>query len=256
MEQLLDIAEVVRRTGLTSRALRFYEARGLLRPLRAYSGRRAYGPVELERINAIVALKRAGFSLSAIGGMLGNARADLGRLVAAQLAELDARAAELGEMRELLQQVQSRIDRREPIDVATLCSLIRKGNVMTIEQKQWEQVSDRYFTPGEKAEFAAAMETVPAEFRQEDYSAKWKDLGSRIEAALPLDPVGPEAGAFVKEWFALMEPFTRVATPAMKEGVTRMYQNMDEWEGQADPGFSAKVFAFIQAAAAAHKGAG
>lgn len=253
MEQHLDIAEVVRRTGLTSRALRFYEARGLLRPLRAYSGRRAYGPAELERINAIVALKRAGFSLSAIGGMLGDTRADLGRLVAAQLTEVDSRVAELGEMRALLHSIQSRIDRREPIDVATLCSLIRRGQAMTIEQQQWEQVSGRYFTPSEKAEFAAAMDNVPAQFRQEDYSAKWKDLGSRIEQALPLDPAGPEAGAFVQEWFALMEPFTRVATPAMKEGVARMYQNMDKWEGQADPGFSAKVFQFIQEAAPHHR---
>ena len=34
MTELLDIADVVRRTGLTSRALRFYEARGLLAPVR------------------------------------------------------------------------------------------------------------------------------------------------------------------------------------------------------------------------------
>lgn len=44
MDQLLndalDIREVVRRTGLTSRALRSYEARGLLKPLPTYSGRR------------------------------------------------------------------------------------------------------------------------------------------------------------------------------------------------------------------------
>lgn len=253
MEQLLDIAEVVRRTGVTSRALRFYEARGLLRPLRAYSGRRAYGPAELERINAILALKRAGFSLTAIGQLLDQGRTDLGRLVAAQLDDLDLRAAELAETRVLLTSTLSRIDRREPIDVATLCSLIRKGMTMTTSQQQWKDVSGRYFTEAEQAEFAQAMEQVPPEFRQEDYSAKWKDLGSRIEAALPLDPAGPAAGAFVKEWFELMEPFTRVATPAMREGVVRMYQNMDKWEGQADPGFSAKVFQFIQEAAQHHR---
>ena len=40
MDDLIDIRDVVRRTGLTSRALRFSEARGLVAPLRTQSGRR------------------------------------------------------------------------------------------------------------------------------------------------------------------------------------------------------------------------
>lgn len=248
MEQLLDIAEVVRRTGLTSRALRFYEARGLLRPLRAYSGRRAYGPAELERINAILSLKRAGFSLAAIGQLLENRRGDLGRLVAAQLEELEARAAELADTRALLQSIQSRLDRCEPIDVATLCSLIRKGKTMEQDQEAWQNISDKYLSNEEKADFAASYAQIPADFDQAAYAAKWKDLGARIEAALPLDPASAAAQAFLAEWKELLEPFTRIATPAMMAGTNRMYANMGEWEGQADPGFSARVFAFIQEA--------
>ena len=126
MAELLEITEVVS-TGLTSRALRFWEARGLFKPVRTASGRRFYGPDELERLHAVIALKRAGFSLGAIGGMLGNRRADLGKLVGAQLAELDLRARELAETRGLLSNILSCIDSGERIDVATLCSLIRKG---------------------------------------------------------------------------------------------------------------------------------
>lgn len=58
MQDVLDIAEVVRRTGLTSRALRFYEARGLVAPLRTHSRRRLYGPGELERLNQVVRSRR------------------------------------------------------------------------------------------------------------------------------------------------------------------------------------------------------
>ena len=86
------------------------------------------------------------------------------RLVRAQLEDLELHAAELAGTRALLCLILSRLNRREPIDVATFCSLIRKGNIMTIEQKQWDQVSDRYFTPGERTEFAAAMASVPSEF--------------------------------------------------------------------------------------------
>ena len=250
MAELLDIAEVVRRTGLTSRALRFWEARGLLKPLRTASGRRFYGPDALERLHAVIALKRAGFSLGAIGGMLGNRRADLGRLVTAQLAELDTRARELADTRSLLSNILSRIDSGERIDVATLCSLIRKGPMM--EPENWKNVTDRYFSPEEQARFAATMPQMPEGFEPEEYGRQWSNLGARIEAALPLDPASAPAGDFVEEWFTLLRPFTRVATPEMMAGTTRMYENMNEWEGQADPGFTHRVFLFIQDAAKAH----
>ena len=250
MAELLDIAEVVRRTGLTSRALRFWEARGLLKPLRTASGRRFYGPDELERLHAVIALKRAGFSLGAIGGVLGNRRADLGRLVTAQLTELETRARELADTRSLLTQILSRIDSGERIDVATLCSLIRKGPKM--EPENWKNVTDRYFSPEEKAHWAERMADVPKDFDVSDYQGQWKALGARIAAALPLDPASDAAGALLREWFALLKPFTSVATPAMLEGSRRFYDRIEEWGEQVSPGFSAETFRFIQAASKAH----
>ena len=250
MKELLDITEVVRRTGLTSRALRFWEARGLLKPVRTASGRRFYGPDALERLHAVIALKRAGFSLGAIGGMLGNRRADLGRLVAAQLVELETRASELAETRHLLSNILSRIDSGERIDVATLCSLIRKGPIM--EPENWKAVTDRYFSPEEKAHWAERMGQISAKFDTDDYQQRWRELGNRIEAVLPVEPASDLAAGFVREWFTLLEPFTSVASPEIMAGSQLLYQNMDQWEGQADPGFSHRVFLFIQEATRAH----
>ncbi len=64
---MLDITEIARATGPGSRALRFYEARGLIRPLGSEGGRRIFGAGALERLHVIVALNRAGFTLAAIG---------------------------------------------------------------------------------------------------------------------------------------------------------------------------------------------
>lgn len=241
----IDISEVARRTGLTPRALRFYEARGLVRPLRSDGGRRWYGPGEVARLNAVVALKRAGFPLAAIGRLLTGKAVDLGRLVEAQLAEIDARANEIAEARTLLLSVQSRIDRGEPIDVATLCSLIRQGN-MTMEAENWQRITDRYITPEEKTHWAERMKQVPGDFDQAEYSRKWADLGERIERALPLDPKGPEAQAFLDEWKKLLKPFTDIATPEMMAGANRLYDNMGEWQGEQKPPFSMKVWEFIK----------
>jgi len=253
MDDLLDIKEVVRRTGLTSRALRFYEARGLVAPVRTHTGRRLYGAAALERINQIVALKRAGLTLAQIQRLTARRPLDLARLIDAQLEALEARRSEIAEARTLLLSVKSRIDRGEPVDVATFCSLIRQGDAV-MEHENWKKVADRYFTPEEQARWAERMADVPAGFDQEAYSRQWADLSARIEAALPLDPAGREAQALLDEWQALLAPFTAVATPEMMAGATNLYSRMDEWQGDQKPPFSMKVWSFIQAAGKARGG--
>ncbi|MBY0285383.1 MAG: MerR family transcriptional regulator, partial [Sphingomonas sp.] len=129
MTQIIDIAEVARTTGLSARALRFYEARGLVKPLRTGSGRRCYGAGELERLHQLVALKRAGLSLQQIKALFDKKPIDLRQLVALQLDTLNDQARALSEARTILRTTLSRIDRGEPIDAATFCSLIRTGDV-------------------------------------------------------------------------------------------------------------------------------
>ena len=244
MEQPLDIRDVARRTGLTSRALRFYEARGLLKPLRTYSGRRIYGRGELERIQQILALKRAGLSLAQIGKLTARGTLDLGSLVEAQLNIIEERRAELDEARALLLSIKSRIDRGEPVDAETFCSLIREGDRI-MQPEDWKKVTDRYFSEEEKAHWA---EHPPQPgFDQADYSRKWADLGKRVEAAIPNGPDSPEARALYDEWQALLAPFKAVATPEMMQGATRFYQRMDEWHGDVPQApFTPEAFRFIQ----------
>lgn len=122
--------------------------------------------------------------------------------------------------------------------------------MMNNDQQAWKGVIDRYYTPDEQAEWQQAMSMAGADdlFLQQDYQAQWNDLGQRITAALPLDPDSDAALGFVREWFALLEPFSRVATPSMWKRNFAMFEDMRSWEGQADPGFSAEVWGFIHAA--------
>jgi MerR family transcriptional regulator, thiopeptide resistance regulator len=248
----IDIREVVRRTGLTSRALRFYEARGLLKPLRTYSGRRLYGRAELERIQQILALKRAGLSLAQIGRLTARGNMDLKSIVAAQLKLIEERKAELDEAKALLLSVKSRIDRGEPVDAATFCSLIRQGDKI-MQPEDWKKVTDRYFSEEEKAHWA---EHPPQDgFDQEEYSRKWADLGKRVQAAIPLGAESPEAQALYDEWQELLAPFKAVATPQMMEGATRFYERMDEWHGDMPQApFTPEAFRFIQETGRRRKG--
>lgn len=248
MEDGLDIAEVARRTGLSSRALRFYEARGLVRPLRTQSGRRLYGRGELDRLNQVVTLKRAGFTLVQIQRLLAGRPLDLGRLVAAQLDAFDAKACELEAAREHLHAILSRLDRGEPIDSATLCSLIRYGD-QDMESERWKRALAAHYTPEELAHWQA--NPPPADFDMDDYHRRWEELAARIEAAMPLDPASEEAQSLLAEWEQLLEPFMAMATPEMKAGAGRFWANAQSWQGEVGSTSWARLARFIEQARAA-----
>nr|WP_166181179.1 MerR family transcriptional regulator [Altererythrobacter segetis] len=252
MPDSLDIAEVARLTGLTSRALRFYEARGLVTPLRTASGRRHYGPAELEWLHQIVAMKRAGLTLAQIQSMTAGRRVDLRDIVTAQIGMLEDRQREIASARTLLESILSRIERSEPIDVATFCSLIRQGET-AMTQQQWDEVMSRYMTTEQREALDEAVAALPADFDNEAHNAKWKDLSGRIKAALPLDPASPKAQAFLDEWGELLGPYLAVASPEMLAGVKNFHEHIEQWEGQVDSPFDAEVYRFHQAAAEARQ---
>ncbi|HEX2816747.1 MAG TPA: MerR family transcriptional regulator [Phenylobacterium sp.] len=78
--------------GLTPRAIRHYEDRGLLRPVRDSRNRRRFGMEDRQRLNVIVLLRRAGAPIPEIAALFERAGPDLRRHVASLL---DARERQL-----------------------------------------------------------------------------------------------------------------------------------------------------------------
>jgi DNA-binding transcriptional MerR regulator len=215
MAESLDIAQVCRLTGLTSRALRFYEARGLVTPLRSASGRRHYGPAELERLHHVMAMKRAGLTLGQIQKLGAGRSIDLVSLISAQMQSLDERQRELDAARALLSSVLSRLDRSEPIDVATFCSLIQQGETM-MSQEKWLEAAASHMTEDQREALAKVKAALPAGFDGKAQMAKFQALNARIKAALPLDPASDDAQAFLDERDAMLQPLIALMPPEMK----------------------------------------
>ena len=69
MNDMLTITELARESGVTARAIRFYESKGLLTPRRAGTTR-IYTYREHGRLQLILRGKRLGFSLTDIGEYL------------------------------------------------------------------------------------------------------------------------------------------------------------------------------------------
>ena len=124
------------------------------------------------------------------------------------------------------------------------------------QENKWKELIDEYYTAEEQESWLEQTKPLDGLFSQEEYLARWKELSARIEAAQPLDPESDEALEFVREWFTLLEPFSKIATPEMWEGTRNFYAQMPKWEGRVDAGFSSEVWNFISAATKAALAAG
>ncbi len=254
MTDSLPIDEVVRRTGLTSRTLRFYETKGLVAPLRTASGRRMFGTRELSRLHQIAVLKSAGLSLSQMQRLFAGHSVDLLAMLTAQLKMLDEETAQIDSARQIIRFAMSRLDDGERIDAATFCTLIESGQRMTNQEpREWQAITDRYFSPEERVKWATAWQLIGADVDARSYDAQWQSLGDRIKAAMPVEPESERAQGFVDEWFELLKPFSAVSTPDMWQSTMKMYDEMDQWTGGGapDPGFDKLVWDFMKRATTA-----
>ncbi|MEU2898721.1 MerR family transcriptional regulator [Streptomyces sp. NPDC001273] len=106
----MRIGELARRTGVTTRALRYYEEQNLLTAERSGSGQRHYAETAVDRIHLIRQLYAAGLSSKAIAELTpcvidGTATPELLQRLAAERDHLDRRIADLIRTRDRLDSV-------------------------------------------------------------------------------------------------------------------------------------------------------
>ncbi|WP_217168008.1 MerR family transcriptional regulator [Streptomyces sp. AC512_CC834] len=106
----MRIGELATRTGVSVRALRYYEEQDLLVPERSHSGQRQYPAGAVDRVRLIQQLYAAGLSSSAIVEMLpyvvdGNATPELLDRLSTERDRVDVRITELVGTRDRLDSV-------------------------------------------------------------------------------------------------------------------------------------------------------
>lgn len=93
----LTLKDMTGGSGCTARTVRYYERQGLLKAARTSGGHRLFSPAELDRLNFIIALREAGWSLEEIAALLAardaattdkEALASLDRTIDAQIQQL------------------------------------------------------------------------------------------------------------------------------------------------------------------------
>jgi DNA-binding transcriptional MerR regulator len=105
------IGELAEQAGTSTRTLRYYESHGLVRPRRSANGYRVYDEAELRVVHEIRTLLAVGFDLDDIrpfvaclraGNPCGHVCPDSVAVLRRKLAEVDAYAARLDEVRRQL----------------------------------------------------------------------------------------------------------------------------------------------------------
>ena len=108
------IHELAQQTGVSAKTIRYYESIGLLpHPQRAANNYRQYSPDAIERLRFIASARAFGFSLDDVSDIL--AARDKGiapcqrvlDTIAQRLTAIDRRIADLLELRDSLQKLQS-----------------------------------------------------------------------------------------------------------------------------------------------------
>ncbi|GGJ27631.1 MerR family transcriptional regulator [Neoroseomonas lacus] len=124
----LTPAEAARRLGVSIKALRLYEQRGLVSPVRTGSGWRAYGPAEVARAGEIVALRALGLSLAQVAQVLDGDAQALAPALAAHQATLEDRLHHLAGTLDRVRTLRADLARGAAPAAADLARLLEAGS--------------------------------------------------------------------------------------------------------------------------------
>ena len=144
----LRSAEAARRLGVSAKALRLYEAHGLVRAERTAAGWRVYGPDEIRRLHQVIALTSFGFPLSRIAELLAGGLSDLAVFLELHEQVLRQEAKRVDEALRLLAAARARLARQGGLSADELMNLTRE----TLMPQ-----------PTDTQKFAARFETLIAE---------------------------------------------------------------------------------------------
>jgi len=209
-ERHFSPAEVSRRLGVSPKALRLYEARGLVTAVRTSKGWRAYGRSEIARLTQVLALKALRLPLARIAELLGGGRVGLDQILAAHESALADDAARARRALGLVRAARAKLEAGETLSIDDLTTLA-KETVMTRKPTMSEvaqlirPIVSRYFTEAERKD----LKRSAAPFDQAQVAKDWDELFAEVRHLMEIgDSTSPEAVAVARRWKAGVAAFS------------------------------------------------
>lgn len=130
--QFLNPSEAARQLGVSAKALRLYEQRGLVVPVRTASGWRTYGPAEMARAAEIAALRALGLSLAQVARVLRGDPERLEPALAAHQAALEGQVHRLADTIAKVRRLRADLAQGQPPTAADLARLARPASEIRV----------------------------------------------------------------------------------------------------------------------------
>lgn len=231
--------------GLSVKALRLYEARGLVAPGRTSAGWRVYGPEDFAKLHKIQTLKSIGFTLSEIANLL-NGGVALAHVLETQAKALSHQQERISRARHVLAKAQARLKDGQNLSTDDLINLTQETNMSEFEWTDaHEALAARHYTEEQRDSFAARK--MSPEF-QAEVAAKWESILADAERLRHGPADTPEAIELGKRWLAASELFS-LGNDETDQATANWYE-----DGFSDPEtaklmpFSKEVWEFAKAA--------
>lgn len=206
----LSPTETARRFGVSIKALRLYERRGLLNPLRSQAGWRTYGPDQTARLHQILALKGLGLSLTSIGQLLSSADT-LDAVLGMQDQALVQEGRRIAKALALIRKARAKLKTGRTLSIDDLATLSKETSMPskltrpTLFHPAFVPHQHKYFRP-EELDALASQDG----FDQEKDIAEWEALIADLKLLTAKgDPASPASQELARRWLAQTESFTK-----------------------------------------------
>jgi DNA-binding transcriptional MerR regulator len=209
--RFLSPSETARRLGVSVKALRVYEAQGLVEPHRTETGWRAYGPEQVARLHQILALKRLGLPLRAIGELLAGRFKALDAVLEVQEQALRRSKTEAEKGLRLLARARRLLHNGETLSMDDLSQLTRETTMTDnrMDPEEYKRVfgplAAKHFTPEDEARWRE-RERAFGEGGQQAWQEVIGEGKALMEAGVA--PNSPEAMDLGVRWMDLLNRFS------------------------------------------------
>lgn len=150
--QYLNASEAAGRLGVSAKALRLYEQRGLIVPVRTAAGWRTYGPEQMARAGEIVAMRALGLSLAQVQRVLEGDPRGLDTALAAHQAVLEGRMQQVSGMMDRLRRLRETLSRGEAPVAGELAGLLAPDSRPGLSlELPWPWGGERFELPAMRA---------------------------------------------------------------------------------------------------------
>jgi DNA-binding transcriptional MerR regulator len=242
VRQYLRIGQIAERSGVSAKALRLYEQRGLLKPCaHSEAGYRLYGPDALQRLMQIVVLKRSGFTLAQIDGLLSSAASTITTLLGERIEALQREMADKARTLQTLRAIARRVDSASTLSLDQLLESITMSNKahMHAPDSSREDMlarAEKFRTALGPNQFECTQEQIVQRLDSlgaDELEAKqrpWRELSVDIRAAMAAGKPASDSGVaeLARRWHAWVTTVVAANTSSEIPSATAFITKMRE----------------------------